>query len=411
MTQTRAWLVVLVATSTMTVSYVDRQALAVLAPTITHDLELSETAYGWVGSAFSVAYLVGAPLAGLLVDRIGARRALPAAVLVWSAVAGAHALVVGFASLVALRIALGTAEAPSFPSAAQTVARVLPPEQREAGFGVLFTGSSIGAAIAAALLPWLEARYGWRAALLVSAAVGLSWLPVWWAATAHPAVRAALTAPRPDDGGGLGPLWAIARHPAVVRAVLAVLASAPINGFGLVWGAKVLVARHALVQADVGRYLWLPPLLFDAGAVGFGVLAALRTRRTGSDAPHRALFAVAGLLLACIGTLGVFGAPSETTWVIGVALAGGGAVYTLCTADMLGRVPPSQIAAAGSITAAAQSIALIIAFPVVGRVLDATHGDYLRVGIGLAAWSVPGVVLWLLWDPRRSAALRAPPGR
>src|SRR5579884_3857605 len=105
----------------MAISYIDRQTLAVLAPTVTSALHISEEGYGWLASAFSIAYLVGAPLAGLWIDRVGARRGLLAAVLLWSAVAALHAAVpalgaalsalgVGapaWAVLFALRIALG----------------------------------------------------------------------------------------------------------------------------------------------------------------------------------------------------------------------------------------------------------------------------------------------------------------
>lgn len=398
MTPIRSWLLVFAATATMAVSYVDRQALAVLAPTITKALDLTETEFGWVGSAFSVAYLAGAPISGAIVDRVGARTALPVAVLVWSVVAAAHALVPGLWVLVALRIALGAAESPSFPAAAQTVSRALPPSRREAGFGVLFTGSSIGAAVAAALLPWLEGRFGWRPALVVTAVVGLGWLPVWWAVTRGPDVERALAAPQ----GERAPVdwWGLATDRAVLRAVFAVLASAPINGFALQWGAKVLVARHGLTQAEVGHFLWLPPLLFDLGAVGFGALAAWRTARRGGNAPHRTLFLAAAALGCTIAALGLGGTPWATTTALALALAGGGGMYTLCTADMLSRVPPDRVAAAGSLTAAAQSVALIVAFPLIGRVLDLTH-DFGRVGLGLAVWAVPGVVVWLLWDPRR----------
>src|SRR5437870_1617501 len=125
----------------MAVSYLDRQALAILAPTICRALDISDGEYGYLVSAFSLAYLFFAPLGGRLIDRIGARRGLLASVLVWSVVSATHALAPGFAVLLALRIALGIAEAPSFPGAAQTVSRVLPERDRGTGFGLLFTGS------------------------------------------------------------------------------------------------------------------------------------------------------------------------------------------------------------------------------------------------------------------------------
>src|SRR6185295_16573165 len=126
-----------------------------------------------------IAYLIGAPPAGWLVDRLGARRGLLWAVLLWSAVAALHALVPGFGVLFALRIALGLAESPSFPGAAQTVQRALPPEERARGFGVLFTGSSFGAMLAPPIASYLATRFGWRTAMLSTAAIGLVWVPVW----------------------------------------------------------------------------------------------------------------------------------------------------------------------------------------------------------------------------------------
>ncbi|MBC7978736.1 MAG: MFS transporter, partial [Myxococcales bacterium] len=59
-------------------SYVDRMTLAVLAPAVTKALDISDEAYGWLGSAFSMAYLFGTPFAGWWIDRAGARRGLVA---------------------------------------------------------------------------------------------------------------------------------------------------------------------------------------------------------------------------------------------------------------------------------------------------------------------------------------------
>ena len=69
-----AWALALTATFTMSVSYIDRQTLSALAPTVTKALAIDETHYGFLLSAFSISYLVGPPLAGRLMDRVGARR-------------------------------------------------------------------------------------------------------------------------------------------------------------------------------------------------------------------------------------------------------------------------------------------------------------------------------------------------
>jgi MFS transporter, ACS family, hexuronate transporter len=400
----QAWALTLVATLTMAISYIDRQTLAVLAPTVTAALGISEVSYGWLASAFSIAYLVGAPLAGRLIDRVGARRGLPAAVLVWTAVAAAHAVVPGFGALFALRIALGLAEAPSFPAAAQTVHRALPPAERSRGLGVLFTGSSIGAMVAPKLATTLQAAFDWRFAFLGSALAGLVWLPIWLTLTSSPAARAALdrddTEARAQSAGRLGArLWI---DPAVLRAVGIVLASAPAIAFVLIWGSKYLVSRHGVHQRDVGNYLWLPPLLFDLGAIAFGDLATRRQRAraaTGDDgSPHRFLMATAALLASSLALVPLANTAWSAVAIEAISMAGGGGLYALATADMMGRVSPAAVSQSGGITAAAQSLTHIVIHPLIGRHLDES-GSYTAVLVALGAWVLPFSALWIIHTP------------
>ena len=65
------------------------------------------------------------------------------------------------------------------PGGPFTGERALPPADRPRGFGVVFTGSSIGAAIAAPLASQLAKHFGFRTAFFGTAAVGLLWIPVW----------------------------------------------------------------------------------------------------------------------------------------------------------------------------------------------------------------------------------------
>ena len=45
------------------ISYIDRNTLALLAPTILHDIHLTDRQYGFAISAFSIAYMLGNPAA------------------------------------------------------------------------------------------------------------------------------------------------------------------------------------------------------------------------------------------------------------------------------------------------------------------------------------------------------------
>lgn len=398
LTRRGAWGVAIIATLTMTVSYIDRATFGVLAPSVTEALNITEKEYGWLQSAFAFAYLIATPLAGWWIDRAGARKGLVASVLVWSVVAALHAVVPSFGVLFALRIALGFAEGPSFPGSAQTVQRVLPVGERERGFGVLFTGSSIGGMLVPPLAAFLFGIAGWRGAFLGTALIGLVWVPLWIAITGRPAARARLDAPHEVSTAPRPRFIDLVRHPLMVRALLAIVAVAPIVGFLQAWGAKYLVRAFHLGQKDVGAYLWLPPLALDVGAIAFGHLAS--RQRRGDGVPPRMLFAIGLAMVAAFALLPLVDSPWMGVFVIAVAMCGGGAIYTLVTADLLGRVPPSSIAFAGGILAGAQSLSHIVAGPLVGGSVAAT-GSFDTVALTLGAWALPGALAWLVWRPGR----------
>ncbi len=407
LTRGQSWALVLAATFTMTISYIDRQALAVLAPTITRELRLSETQYGLLASAFSLAYLIGAPLAGRWIDRVGARRGLLAAVLVWTVASALHALAPGFGALVVFRVLLGFAESPSFPGASQVVHRALPPAERPRGVGVLFTGSSIGSMIAPPIAVALLGVFGWRGALLVSALSGLVWVPLWMGVAWRSPGREVLdAAPEAEEVTAGGEAWSAWRSPAVRRTLALIIASSPAIGFVLTWSAKYLVRAWGVTQLGVAAFIWLPPLMFDVGSIAFGDLSA-RLAKHPSNArggTHPALI-VASASLAVGATLAMMAATSP--WMAmgfaGAAMFGGGGTYAMITADMLARIPARGVSTAGGWCASAQALAFVVANPLIGRGVEA-YGGYRQVLAALALWAVPGTLAWLVWP-------RVPPVR
>lgn len=396
-----AWAVAVMSCLTMAVSYLDRQTFAVLAPTITTDLQISDEAYGWLASAFSISYLIAPPIAGKLLDHVGVRRGLPVAVIGWSIIAALHALAPGFAVLFALRILLGLAESPSFPGAVQTVHRVLPVAERSRGLGLLFTGSSIGALIAPLLASYFVPRYGWRPSFVFSSLVGLVWIPLWMAATRSPAARRALDQRAGEAASATaqaGQRFGLILHRAVVRAVLVTFACAPVYAFVLLWGAKYISGRYGVTQAQIGLYLWLPPLLFDCGAVTFGHLASRHTRTHSADRPPRLIFSLAMMLTASCALAPLAKDVLFTTLCMGLMSAGVGGLYTLLTSDMVLRVPPTVVSAASGILAATQSLAFILASPLIGRSVT-FFGSHTVALVVLGCWVLPGCLFWLWKNP------------
>ena len=410
------WGVAIAATLGMSVSYIDRQTLAAIAPAVRTALAINHAEFGWLVSAFSMAYFVGAPTAGVVVDRLGARRGFAVAVVIWSIVAGAHALVTSFAMLFALRVLLGAAEAPSFPAAAQAIRRSLPARGRSAAYGLLFTGSSLGAMIAAPLALSIESELGFRAAFVGTAAVGMLWIPFWLVMTRGDRIPPADAGATAGDAMHHAPAmpeiaparWLdVIRSPAVLRAVVAVFGSAPALMFVLNWTSQYLVEQWHIPKLGTRWYLVVAPLLFDVGAVGFGWIASRRESEVlpspagREKRTHLDLFLIAGAMAALLVFAPLASSPEVAVAIFGAAACGGGGIYVLATADMLSRVPLGKTSSAGGMTAAAQSLAHIIASPLVGMAIDRTH-SYSLVLVVLGLVVVPTSLAFVLW-PRATS--------
>ena len=388
------WSLAAVTTLAMSLSYVDRQALSVLAPTITRALGISDVGYGWLGAAFSAAYLAGGPLAGMWIDRVGARRGLLGAVVAWSGVAALHALAPGLGALVAVRLALGLAEAPTFPGGVQVVQRGLPEADRARGMSLLFVGMAVGGMLAPPIANGLASRFGWRAAFLGTAALAAAWTPLWVAVTSRPRVRAIL-----DDPGEVEArpsMWKTASHPAMTRGLIGLLAIVPASAFAMAWESKFYVRQFGLTQKGLTGYLVASAIAYDVGAILFGDLAARRERRRGHDrSPPRALL-TCGAALAAAGLTGLAVAPTAHTALVCflASAAGRGAVVTLCNTDTLARVPRGAVSAAGGVIASVQSLGAIVTNPALGHAVQ--RFGYSPALAVLAAWTVPGTIAWLL---------------
>src|SRR6266550_291174 len=155
------------------ISYIDRNTLALLIPTIMKETHLSAEQYGFIVSAFSIAYMISNPLWGGLLDRLGLRIGMMAAVSFWTAASMSHALAAGFLSFAFARTALGFGEGATFPGGLRAVVQTLRPTEQARGI-----------AVTPIFLMW-----GWRAAFLFTGGIGLAWIILWLFISRRPDVR------------------------------------------------------------------------------------------------------------------------------------------------------------------------------------------------------------------------------
>jgi ACS family hexuronate transporter-like MFS transporter len=176
-------------------SYVDRQVLSVLKPTLQKQYGWTETGYGDVVFWFQAAYGLGYVAFGRIVDRIGARAGFAVAVTLWTIGHMAHALVRSTVGFTIARIPLALGESGTFPASLAAVTEWFPQRERALAIGLFNAGSNVGAIVAPLLVPAITLTLGWRMAFILTGLLTVVWLAAWLAfyrkPAQHPAVSAA----------------------------------------------------------------------------------------------------------------------------------------------------------------------------------------------------------------------------
>jgi ACS family hexuronate transporter-like MFS transporter len=161
-------------------NYVDRQVLALLKPTLEAEFGWSDRDYAHLGSTFQIAAASAFLFIGWFIDRLGVRMAYGIAIIVWSAAGMAHALAQTVQQFVAARVVLAVGETVSTPAGIKAATLYMPPKQRNVAIGLINTAPNIGAILTPLLIPPFALAFGWKAAFLVTGALGFVWLIGWW---------------------------------------------------------------------------------------------------------------------------------------------------------------------------------------------------------------------------------------
>src|SRR5271154_5602631 len=176
--RTRWWIVWTLFFSTVT-NYISRQTFSVLSPMLVNQYHFSHSDLGRILGTFQISYAIMWLLGGIFLDAVGTRLGLALAVSFWSVVnifTGFASSVSGFA---AFRFLLGIGEGLNWPGASKTVAEWFPSQERSVAVAIFDSGSSVGGALAALVIPWTAIAFGWRWSFVFSGLLGFVWLAVW----------------------------------------------------------------------------------------------------------------------------------------------------------------------------------------------------------------------------------------
>jgi ACS family hexuronate transporter-like MFS transporter len=315
----RWWIAALLFFSTV-INYIDRQTLSVLAPVLTKELGITDVEYSNILTAFLAAYTVMYVGSGFLVDRWGARIALTAFIIWWSLANMSHAFAVGVWSLGALRFMLGMGESGNFMAAFRVVSEWYPARERALVHGLIQGGAAIGAIITPPVITWINARYGWQPAFVITGSLGLVWVTLWWllyhAPDKHPRITEAeraivLAEPRQSAKASDVSWRQLARYPQMWGLMASRFLSDPVWWFYLFWLPKYLVEQRGFTMIEMGMLAWIPYLAADLGAL-FGGWMSGRFIARGKPVLSSRLSVMMPCALIMPVSLAIHHAPSRT---------------------------------------------------------------------------------------------------
>jgi ACS family hexuronate transporter-like MFS transporter len=362
-------------------SYMDRQILSVLSPMILGDLKMNAEKYGEIVRAFSLAYMLGNPVWGAVLDRIGLRRGMTLAVSLWTIACGAHAVLSGFLGFAVARAILGFGEGATFPGGLRTAMERLPARQHSRGIAVAYSGGSLGAMITPLLVTPIALRYGWRAAFIVTGVAGFAWVLLWrgtvdfsTVAPARQTQRIVLPNLFERRFWSLVASYALGALPLGLIIYLAPLYLAQVLGF---------------TQGELGRVLWIPPLGWEIGYFFWGWFADRFAADNNRPSWLFATFAVLGLPLIAVPWLrSAILVLAVMFWAM--LVASGFVVVALRTSAM--EYPQEQTGLVAGIGAGSWSALVAMVLPSLGHMFDLKHYANAFLFVGLVP--VLGTICW-----------------
>ena len=180
------------------------------------------------------------------------------------------------------RFLLGVGEAANFPASIKTVAEWFPKSERAFATGIFNSGTNIGAVVAPIAVPLIAATWGWRAAFVITGALGFVWLAAWWplyrTAAAHPRLKEAERRYILDGADEpitiRTPLAAMFGFRQLCAFAVGKLLTDPVWWFYLFWLPKFLAQEHGIRGTALIPYLTTVYLIADVGSILGGYLSS-----------------------------------------------------------------------------------------------------------------------------------------
>ena len=364
-------------------SYVDRQILAVLSPTILSETHLNAQSYGEIVAAFSIAYMLANPIWGAVIDYVGLRVGMIAAVFIWSVASASHAWMAGFLGFAVCRALLGLGEGATFPGGFRTALDSLPPDRQARGMAISYSGGSLGAIFAPVVVVPVAAAYGWRAAFLVTGLLGVLWIALWMLVSRPPYLPKPKE--KPQKMASLNPFekrfWAL-----IASYSLGSVAIAPVFYLSPLYLNRVM----KLSQTELGKVLWIPPLGWE---IGYFVWGWIFDRFAADKDRPVFMFFLLALLIVPFGFMALISSSAGVLALLFWCMFITGGFQMLGLRTGARAYPGGRTASVAGVASGAWAAEAAIILPITGRWFDQGHYDWIFWAVALIPMA--GVLMWL----------------
>lgn len=167
------------------IAALDRANLSIVQnnPTFLDELGLQgrQASIGLLSTALFLAYGIGAPVWGWLVNRIGARKVAAISIVVWGLTCFWSGMATTYGSLLGSRIVLGLGEAAIYPCSLALIAHWFALRERGRATAFWWIGTMIGPMLMGLIVTFLIVQFGWRVQFFAMGILALVLpLPMLW---------------------------------------------------------------------------------------------------------------------------------------------------------------------------------------------------------------------------------------
>lgn len=174
-----AWGITAMLVVFVVINWADKTVFGIAAQPLREDLGLTSAQIGFVGSAFFFLFSITGLTVGFVANRVRTKWVLLTLAALWSLTMMPVLVSASFATLLISRIGLGAAEGPAGAMANAGAFEWFPKEKRGFPSAWLSSGASIAKIAIAPVLTLIVVGWGWRAAFLSLALVGVVWCATW----------------------------------------------------------------------------------------------------------------------------------------------------------------------------------------------------------------------------------------